>query len=112
MAWMPLNNHPTAKPTYDVYDTVPAGKTAIGPGELVGATLTATSRRSSPTTVNPPDANFAAGSWTWHWHSPEPIASYLVENSIASYDLIGRSARTASSTTRPRAARSRPRGRR
>ena len=39
MAWMPLNNHPSAKPTYDIYDTVPVGKTAIGPGELVGATL-------------------------------------------------------------------------
>ena len=29
MAWMPLNNHPSAKPTVDVYDTVNAGKTAI-----------------------------------------------------------------------------------
>jgi hypothetical protein len=35
-----------------------------------------------PTSVNAPDANFPAGSWTWHWHSPEPIANYLVENSI------------------------------
>ena len=91
MAWMPLNNHPTAKPTYDVYDTVPAGKTAIGPGELEGATLTSDFAPLSPTAVNPPDANFpTGGSWLWHWHSPEPIASYLVENSIASYDLIGR----------------------
>jgi hypothetical protein len=23
--WMPLNDHPTAKPTYDFYDTVAAG---------------------------------------------------------------------------------------
>jgi hypothetical protein len=23
-AWMPLNNHPSSKPTYDIYDTVPA----------------------------------------------------------------------------------------
>jgi hypothetical protein len=90
MAWMPLNNHPTAKPTYDVYDTVPVGKTAIGPGELDGAALTSTFAPLSPTAVNPPDADFPGGSWTWHWHSPEPIASYLVENSIASYDLIGR----------------------
>src|SRR5262249_20520421 len=43
-----------------------------------------------PTTVNPPDANFTGGSWTWHWHSPETIASYLVENSIGSYDLSAR----------------------
>ena len=37
--------------------------------------------------MNPPDANFPGGSTTWHWHSPEPIANYLVENSIGSYDL-------------------------
>ena len=36
MAWMPLNNHPSAKPTYDFYDTVNIGKTAIANGELVG----------------------------------------------------------------------------
>ena len=47
-----------------------------------------------PTSVNPPDANFPGGSWSWHWHSPEPIANYLVENSIGSYDLIARSSAT------------------
>jgi hypothetical protein len=90
MAWMPLNNHPSAKPTYDVYDTVPVGKTAISAGELIGAAPGSTFGPLSPTTVNPPDANFPGGSWTWHWHSPEPIASYLIGNSIASYDLIAR----------------------
>jgi len=90
MAWMPLNNHPTAKPTYDVYDTVPVGKTAIGPGELVGSTPGPTLGPLGPTSVNAPDANFPAGSWTWQWHSPEPIASYLVGNSIGSYDLLAR----------------------
>ncbi len=73
--WMPLNDHPSAKPTYDFYDTVPYGTTAIANGELVSQQ------------VNLPDANFAGGSTTWHWHSPEGIASYLVENSIGSYDL-------------------------
>lgn len=77
MAWTPLNNHPSAKPTYDFYDTTNKGKTAIANGELV-------SFRS-----NPPDRYFRGGSVTWHWHSPEPIASYLVENSIGSYDLTG-----------------------
>jgi hypothetical protein len=77
-AWMPLNNHPSSKPTYDIYDTVPLGKTAIGNGELVSQL------------VNLPDANFPGGSTTWHWHSPEGIASYLVENSIGSYDLTER----------------------
>ena len=90
MAWMPLNNHPSAKPTYDVYDTVPVGKTAISAGELVGATPGPTFGPLAPTQVNPPDANFPGGSWTWHWHSPEPIASYLIGNSIASYDLVAR----------------------
>jgi Peptidase family M1 domain len=73
--WMPLNDHPSAKPTYDFYDTVPLGKTAIGNGELVSQLM------------NLPDTNFRGGSTTWHWHSPEGIASYLVENSIGSYDL-------------------------
>ena len=73
--WMPLNDHPSAKPTYDFYDTVPLGKTAIANGELV-------SQRA-----NLPDLNFPGGSTTWHWHSPEGISSYLVENSIGSYDL-------------------------
>jgi hypothetical protein len=76
--WMPLNDHPSAKPTYDFYDTVPVGKTAIANGELVSQL------------ANLPDANFPAGSTTWHWHSPEGIASYLVENSIGSYDLSSR----------------------
>jgi hypothetical protein len=73
--WMPLNDHPSSKPTYDFYDTVPLGKTAIANGELVSQL------------ANLPDANFPGGSTTWHWHSPEGIASYLVENSIGSYDL-------------------------
>lgn len=83
MAWMPLNNHPSAKPTYDVYDTVPIGKTAISAGQLI----TSQYDPVLPTSVNPPDANFPGGSWTWHWHSPEPIASYLITNTIGSYDL-------------------------
>jgi aminopeptidase N len=73
--WMPLNDHPSAKPTYDFYDRVPSGKTAIANGELVSQT------------ANAPDALFPGGSTTWHWHSPEAVASYLVENSIGSYSL-------------------------
>jgi hypothetical protein len=83
MAWMPLNNHPSAKPTYDVYDTVPVGKTAISVGELITSQFDPV----QPTSVNPPDANFPSGSWTWHWHSPEPVSSYLTTNTIGSYDL-------------------------
>ena len=78
--WMPLNNHPSAKPTYDFYDTVNAGKTAVANGIL----------RS--TKDNPPDALFPDGSTTYHWQSPAPIASYLVENSVGDYDLTFRDA--------------------
>jgi hypothetical protein len=74
-AWMPLNNHPSAKPTYDFNETVTAGRTAIANGELVGFSS------------NPPDATFPEGSTTWHWHSPQPVASYLVESSVGHYDL-------------------------
>jgi hypothetical protein len=79
-AWMPLNNHPTAKPTYDFYDTVTAGRTAVANGRLVF------------TEHNAPDSLFREGSTTYHWHSPAPIASYLVENSVGNYDLTFRDA--------------------
>ena len=74
-AWMPLNNHPSVKPTIEVYDTISLGKTAISAGELVS------------TQTNPPEANFPGGSVTWHWRSLEPVASYLLTNSIGDFDL-------------------------
>ncbi len=76
-AWMPLNNHPSAKPTYDFNETVTKGRTAIANGELVGFSINAPE----------PTGNFPEGSTTWHWHMPQPIASYLVESSIGAYDL-------------------------
>ena len=76
--WMPLNDHPSAKPTYDFYDTVNAGKTAVANGILES------SRH------NRPDSRFPSGSTTWHWHSAAPVASYLVENSVGSFDLTTR----------------------
>jgi hypothetical protein len=72
--WMPLNDHTRVKPTYDIYDTVTKGKVAIGNGRLVS------------TGDNAPDANFPNGSTSWHWRSPEPVAAYLVENSVGSFD--------------------------
>ena len=79
-AWMPLNDHPTAKPTYDFYDTVTTGRTAVANGMLLS------------TVHNAPDALFREGSTTYHWRSPAPIASYLVENSVGNYDLTFRDA--------------------
>jgi len=74
-AWMPLNDFPTAKPTYDFYDTVAAGVTAIANGLLVS------------TSPHPANAQFPGGSVTWHWHSAAPVASYLVENTVGKYSL-------------------------
>src|SRR5580765_1153400 len=76
--WMPLNDHPTAKPTYDFYDTVAAGLTAVANGVL------------NSVTRHGPDARFSGGSATFHWHSRAPIASYLVENSVGHYTLTSR----------------------
>jgi hypothetical protein len=73
--WMPLNDYPAAKPTYDFYDTVNAGKTAVANGVLESVTRHA------------PDAQFPHGSVTWHWDSHAPVASYLVENSVGNYTL-------------------------
>ncbi|MDA0180452.1 M1 family aminopeptidase [Solirubrobacter phytolaccae] len=81
MAWMPLNNHPTVKPTYEFWSTTNwdsatgTGRTAISNGRLIGFT------------DNAADTNFPGGSRTWHWKSPEPIANYLVENSIGNYEM-------------------------
>jgi len=76
--WMPLNDHPSAKPTYDFDDTVNAGKTVLANGILMSRTRHA------------PDAEFPGGSVTWRWHEAAPVASYLVEDSVGGYHLTKR----------------------
>ena len=82
MAWMPLNNHPTVKPTYEFWSTTNwdsttgTGRTAISNGRLIGFTDNATDPQFPANAASP-----NGGSRTWHWKSPEPIANYLVENS-------------------------------
>jgi hypothetical protein len=71
--WMPLNDYPTAKPTYDFSITTERGKTAIANGERVSVT------------DNPPDAQFPKGSATTVWHAPMPIASYLALTIVGDY---------------------------
>jgi Peptidase family M1 domain len=78
--WMPLNDYPAAKPTYDFYDTVGAGLTGVANGILVSRT------------PHGPGGEFPHGSVTWHWHMRSPVASYLVEDSIGRYRLTERTA--------------------
>jgi aminopeptidase N len=80
--WMPLNNHPRAKPTYDYWVTVPRGRTAVANGMLLWHR------------PNAPDARFPGGSTTWRWHMPFPVASYLVECSVGHFDLRVRTTAT------------------
>ena len=83
MAWMPLNNHVSVKPTYDVHSTVNYDP-AAAPG--VNRVFIGTGRLVSKV-VNAPDANYpTTGSRTFNWHSAEPIGSYLVENSVGHFD--------------------------
>jgi len=76
--WMPLNDHPSAKPTYDFSDTVTAGRTVVANGVLVSVRH------------HRPSHSFPGGSVTWRWHSAAPIASYLVEDSVGNYRLTAR----------------------
>ena len=72
---MPLNDYPTAKPTYDFSDTVTAGRTVVANGELVSVQHHGASRE------------FPRGSVTWNWHAGMPVASYLVEDSVGNFSF-------------------------
>ncbi|AXE79276.1 M1 family metallopeptidase [Streptomyces atratus] len=67
MAWFPGNNYPSDKASYDITVTVPKNLTAVSNGEL-------TSRSTSGTTT------------TYHWHTIEPMASYLATVAIGRFD--------------------------
>jgi Peptidase family M1 domain/Peptidase M1 N-terminal domain len=73
--WMPLNDYPSAKPTYDFSITTERGKTAIANGQRVSVT------------DGPPDAAFPQGSTTTRWHAPMPIASYLALTIVGDYTV-------------------------
>jgi hypothetical protein len=76
--WMPLNDYPSAKPTYDFSITTERGKTAIANGQRVSIT------------DHPPDAAFPEGSTTTVWHAPMPIASYLPLTIVGDYTAQAR----------------------
>ncbi|MGW1656685.1 M1 family metallopeptidase [Streptomyces atratus] len=67
MAWFPGNNYPSDKASYDITVTVAKNLTAVSNGEL-------TSRSTSGTTT------------TYHWHTAEPMASYLATVAIGRFD--------------------------
>ncbi|MGH2914958.1 MAG: hypothetical protein ACRDMX_08215 [Solirubrobacteraceae bacterium] len=71
--WMPLNDYPTAKPTYDFSITTERGKTAIANGQRVSVTN------------NSPDAEFPNGSTTTVWRAPMGIGSYLALTIVGDY---------------------------
>ncbi|GAA0444649.1 M1 family metallopeptidase [Streptomyces olivaceiscleroticus] len=65
--WFPGNHHPSDKATYDITVTVPEGYTAVANGEL-------RSRKSA-----------AGARTTFHWHSGQPMASYLATATIGKF---------------------------
>ncbi|MEW2413329.1 M1 family metallopeptidase [Streptomyces sp. NPDC046866] len=67
MAWFPGNHHPSDKASYDITLTVPHGYEAVSNGELRSRT----------------DAG--GGRTQFVWHSPEPVASYLVTAAVAAF---------------------------
>ena len=73
--WMPLNDYPTEKPTYDFSDAVTAGRTVVA------------KRRTGLGAAPPASREFPGGSVTWNWHAGMPIASYLVEDSVGNTAL-------------------------
>jgi hypothetical protein len=88
--WMPLDNHPTAKPTYDFTTVTNIDRTAISNGELVSSTTDPADARfpgaPGDPAATPPIPAQPAGSSTWKWHMPNPVPNYLVENSVGHYN--------------------------
>jgi hypothetical protein len=78
--WMPLNDYPAAKPTYNFSDTVTAGRTVLANGILLSMKDHTASKE------------FPDGSVTWNWFSRAPVASYLVEDSVGTFNLTERTA--------------------
>ncbi len=70
MTWMPCNNHPADKASYDFELTVPTGKTALGNGEL----------------ASPPEDN-GDGTTTWRWSSADPLSTYLSTATVGDFDF-------------------------
>ncbi|MEU6666566.1 M1 family metallopeptidase [Streptomyces sp. NPDC046727] len=68
MAWFPGSNHPSDKATYDITVTVPKGLQAVSNGELTEQTD-------------------KGGRTAYHWHTGQPMASYVATVAIGHYDI-------------------------
>ena len=67
--WFPCFDEPYDKATFDLYFTVPEGKTAVSNGELV------------ETIKN-------QGKVTYHWRENHPVSTYLISVSVSDYIKI------------------------
>ncbi|MEV6114958.1 M1 family metallopeptidase [Streptomyces sp. NPDC052109] len=68
MAWFPGNHHPSDKASYDLTVTVPEGLQAVSNGELA-------------------DQSTKGGRTTYHWHTAQPMASYLATVAVGHFDI-------------------------
>ncbi|WP_405673496.1 M1 family metallopeptidase [Streptomyces sp. NBC_01530] len=68
MTWFPANNHPRDKSSYDITVTVPAGRTAVSNGVLVGQRT-------------------RHGRTTFHWRQREPMAAYLATATVGKFKV-------------------------
>lgn len=68
MTWFPANNHPLDKASYDFTLTVPAGRTAVANGVLLGSRT-------------------AHGRTTFHWRQAEPMAAYLATATVGTFQV-------------------------
>jgi aminopeptidase N len=67
-SWYPANDHPSDKARFDFRVTVPAGLKAVCNGRLVKTVL-------------------HRGHRTFHWHEPDPMATYLATATIGRFDV-------------------------
>ncbi|UFR03770.1 M1 family metallopeptidase [Streptomyces sp. Go40/10] len=68
MAWFPGNHHPSDKAAYDITVTVPKGLQAVSNGELK-------------------EQRTRGGRTSYHWHTAEPMASYVATVAIGHYQV-------------------------
>jgi aminopeptidase N len=68
--WYPVTDHPSDEALYDISVTVPEGWSGIANGQLMSTTTG------------------SGGRVTFHWHSADPVASYLTTLAVGRYKKI------------------------